>query len=174
MFYNIRNTINNKLARTIYFSCIYSRIKYGIEIYGSACDAKIAKLQTLQNKLMKLLTKKPPRFSTDRLHSELNILRVKDIYETSVLHFTYNCVNGNTIENFRNFHHFQQDVHTHNTRQKKHLTRKRIHTDIGKSTIHYTGASLWNSMTLDISNIKTLKSFKRNLFKHYLNKYSLQ
>ena len=33
VFYNIRHLINKKLARTIYFACIYSRIKYGIEIY---------------------------------------------------------------------------------------------------------------------------------------------
>ena len=55
VFYHIRNFISKNLARTIYHACIYPRIKYGIEIYGSANQSKMNKLQVLQNKLMKVL-----------------------------------------------------------------------------------------------------------------------
>ena len=88
IFYNIRDIITIHVARAIYFSCIHSRVKYGIETYGSASEYKMAKLQILQNKLLKLLTKKDRRYSTNKLHIDLNILKVKHIYEMSVLSFT--------------------------------------------------------------------------------------
>ena len=172
VFYNIRQHVNDSLARTIYFACLYSRIAYGIEVYGSASDNNINRIQRLQNKLMKLLTKKEPRYCTNTLHSGLNILKVKDIYETSVLKFTFNCVNGNPIPKFSEFFRQQDNLHGHNTRQRRNLTRKRINTEIGRATTHFTGATLWNNLPSQLTDIKTVHSFKRNLFKHYVSKYS--
>ena len=68
IFYNIRNVVTSHVVRAIYFACIHSRIKYGIETYGSASEYKISKLQILQNKLLKLLIKKERRYSTNKLH----------------------------------------------------------------------------------------------------------
>ena len=56
IFYNIRNVVTSHVVRAIYFTCIHSRIKYGIETYGSASEYKISKLQILQNKLLKFFT----------------------------------------------------------------------------------------------------------------------
>ena len=33
VFYNIRNSMTAKTSRTIYYACIYPRIKYGIEVF---------------------------------------------------------------------------------------------------------------------------------------------
>ena len=172
VFYNIRNLIDNKLARTIYYACIHSRIKYGIEIYGSADENRLNKIQTLQNKLMKLLTRRDFLYSTDRLHAERNILKVKDIYETSLLHFTYNCINNNSIPNFKHFYKYQDNLYDHYTRHRKHITRNKIHTEIGRSSTHYASATLWNTLPPELTSIKTYHSFKRTLFKRYINRYS--
>ena len=174
VFYNIRNIVDLNLARTIYYACIYSRIKYGIEIYGSASNNKLSKIQTLQNKLMKLITCKPPRYSTNQLHTDLKILQVRDIYEMSLLQFTFNCVNGNSIVNFSEFFQFQENVHGHNTRHKRQITRHRIKTEKGRTTTHYAGATLWNTLPTEITQSKTIKSFKRKLFAKYLSEYSVQ
>ena len=61
----------------------------------------MAKLQILQNKLLKLLTKKDRRYSTNKLHIDLNILKVKHIYEMSVLTFVHGCVRGIPIDSFK-------------------------------------------------------------------------
>ena len=45
IFYNIRDIITIHVARAIYFSCIHSRVKYGMETYGSASEYKMAKLK---------------------------------------------------------------------------------------------------------------------------------
>ena len=55
---------------------IYSRIKYGSIITGQTTKENIEKIQTLQNKLLKVLYKKNYCFSTNKLHNELAVLKV--------------------------------------------------------------------------------------------------
>ncbi|CAL4066337.1 unnamed protein product, partial [Meganyctiphanes norvegica] len=79
IFYNIRDFLSEQDIRTIYYSLIYSRIKYGINLYGQAAKTKIKQIQTLQNQLLKVLSSKNYRFSTNELHKEFNLLKVEDI-----------------------------------------------------------------------------------------------
>ena len=103
VFYRIRNFVPHELARTIYYACIYSKINYGIEVYGSANNNSLQKLQILQNKLMKLLTRKPRDHSTNEFHRNLNILKVQDIHPYSILSLMFNCMHGKTIPAFENY-----------------------------------------------------------------------
>ena len=59
---------------------VYSRIKYGIEVWGMTSGTNMGQVQILQNRLLKVLLRKPYRYSTDKLHNELNILKVNDIF----------------------------------------------------------------------------------------------
>ena len=47
IFYNIRDYLTKENIKTIYYALVYSRIKYGISVYGQACDNKMKKIQTL-------------------------------------------------------------------------------------------------------------------------------
>ena len=76
IFNNIKGYISKPIARQLFFAFVNSRITYGIEAYGSCSTSYLNKLQTVQNKVLKLLTRKPYRFSTNDLHKELNILKM--------------------------------------------------------------------------------------------------
>ena len=54
---------------------IYTRIKYGITIYGSDGSYKLNKIQVIQNQLLKVLLKKDYRFPTDELHKSMELLK---------------------------------------------------------------------------------------------------
>ena len=58
LFYNIRNYLDKENVITIFYTMIYSRIKYGIIVTGQTIKEDIEKIQTLQNKLLKVLYKK--------------------------------------------------------------------------------------------------------------------
>ena len=79
LFYNIRQYLDMEHIKTIFYSMIYSRLKYGSIVTGLTSDENINKLQTLQNKLLKVLSHKNYRYSTNKLHNELSILKVKDM-----------------------------------------------------------------------------------------------
>ena len=76
--------MNKNTARNIYFALIYSRINYGIEVYGKCAASYMSKIQTLQNKLMKMLLQLHYRTPTDDLHAMLNILKVNDMFKTNI------------------------------------------------------------------------------------------
>ena len=90
IFYNIRNYVLKKEIQAIYYTLVYSRIKYGINIYGQAGSTKISKIQTLQNQLLKVLSEKKYRYPTEKLHKEFDILLVKDIANQELLTFIHN------------------------------------------------------------------------------------
>ena len=58
-----------KLARTIYYAMMYSKIKYAISVYGLSSLENINKIQVLQNKLPKVLAFKNYRYSTNPAHT---------------------------------------------------------------------------------------------------------
>ena len=172
VFYNLRHIVNNKLARTIYYTCIHSRIKYGIEIYGTAAKTRMDKLQTIQNKLMKLLTRKDRRYSTDQLHLDLDILKVNDIHKLSTLNFVYKCISGDTIPNFVSYFTMRDSMHAHPTSLHHEINKPQVHTETGKLTTHYTGAKFWNDLSHEIKSSENIDIFKRNLKTSMKSKYT--
>ena len=61
----------------------------------------------MQNKSMKLLTNKDRMYGTVKLHNELDILQIQDIFETSVLNFVFKCVKDVPIEPFKKLFYIQ-------------------------------------------------------------------
>ena len=171
VFYNLRRFISLKLARIIYYSCIYPRIKYGIEVYGATNTTKLKKIQTLQNKLMKILTNKNYLHGTNELHSELNILKVTDIYKLATLNFVYTSIQGDTIPKFRNYFTLREDTHEHGTRQRDHITTRKFNTENGRSTTQNMGAMLWNSLGVNERGSKSKNIFKKAIAKQLKAKY---
>ena len=49
MFNQIKNVVSVKIARQCYFAFVYSRIQYGIDIYGNCARETLSKLQVMQN-----------------------------------------------------------------------------------------------------------------------------
>ena len=172
IFYRIRHFTNSDLARTIYFASIYSKISYGIEVYGSTTTQNLNKLQVLQNKLMKLLTKRERDFSTNRLHSELKIIKVEDIHKNSILNLVFNCIKGDPIPSFQYYYMQLNTTHEMRTRNQNNIETFRNVKNMGMKTVHHIGATLWNALDKDVQNIKTVDAFKNVMFKTTLEKYT--
>jgi hypothetical protein len=169
IYYNIRNYITNNLARTIYYSTIYPLISYAIEVYGTATSTYITKIQTMQNKLLRILTKKNRLYSTDKLHTELNILKVKDVYKKAILGFVYSCVMEDPIPAFTTYYSTQHN--RYNTRNANDLTTFRSKTNWGQTTIHSTGARLWNSLPSEAKKTNSKYAFRKLLQNQYIELY---
>ena len=173
MFYSIRDILTENLKRQLYFSMVYSRIIYGIVIYGACRDSLLKKVQVLQNKLLKVLYKLPFRSDTDVMHLNLDILKVKDIYKYQIQKFVYESLNKTCIKQFHNFYKHNNTIHQLNTRQQSQLHRARVKTKYGEHSIKYYGAGLWNSLDNNIQQSKSLDIFKKALRKSIINRYEI-
>jgi hypothetical protein len=169
VFYNIRKHLNNKLMRTAYFSCIYSKIQYGIEVYGNCSKTLSTKLQILQNKLLRTLMGKSRYHSSSELHKELNILKINDALKLTTLAFVYKCLNNDTTEYFHNY--FTNNEHSYNTRRRHDIAKHKVRTSLGQSTTHYQGASLWNDLQNCDKTANNVMQFKHTIRDSYIRHY---
>ena len=58
LFYNIRSYLDKENIINVFYTMIYSRLKYGSIVSGQTTKENIDQIQTLQNKLLKVLYKK--------------------------------------------------------------------------------------------------------------------
>ena len=163
-FYTLRNFINIDHAKSIYYATLHSRIKYGIALYGAADKNIIEPLQILQNKLLRVLTKKDPMYSTNKIHNELELLKINDIYESEVLSFVYNCVNRNVPDALGNYFTLMSDTHTINTRNKNHILRDPcLKSKIGRLSVKQRGVQLWNKLDKSLKKSEDSKAFRKKI-----------
>ena len=150
------------MKRQLYFSLVFPHIQYGIEIYGACSKNLIEKIQTLQNKLLKVLYEKPYRTNTNVLHTELKILKVIDIRKINILKFVYMSINKTSIKQFHNHDTLHRNIHNRNSRQSNRLyPNGTLNTKYGESTIHYAGTKIWNFLDEDTEKCPSLYTFKR-------------
>ena len=162
LFYGVRKYINLEHVRTIYYSMIYSKIKYGLAVYGLTSNENLSKLQVIQNSLLKVLLNKPMRYSTSRLHNELNILKVEDLRDQEILTFVYNCVNKNVPDIFSDYFVKKSDVQTIRTRNIDYrLNPPTSNSNMGENTVKVKGPILWNQNQNTVTGTSNIKSFRK-------------
>ena len=162
VFYNIRDYLSKEDVKTIYYSLIYSRIKYAITIYGHDHKSKVMKLQTLQNQLLKVLLRKNYRYPTEQLHKELKLMTVENITKHETLTFVHKALSNSLPPVFNNY--FKLLNHSHNTRNG-HLTLeiKGHKSSIAANSIKIMGAKLWNSLHNDLKTLTKTITFREKL-----------
>ena len=151
----------------IYYAYIFPYIKYGIELYGSASNKHLNKLQVLQNKMTKILCKRDYRSSSSELLKEKNILNCKNIHRLFINIFVYKQKNGLLPGIFNDYFTSVNEIHQHGTRFNTNLSLPNLSTAYGQKSIKYEGAKIWNNTPPSIQGSQTLYSFKR-LFKSLL------
>ena len=174
IFYNIRQYITQKQARSIYYTMIYSKIKYAIIVYGLTSQDNISKLQILQNGLLKVLTKKKHRYSTNRLHNELDILQINDMINQEITTFVHGYINNKLPSVFKNYFNHRQSIESYISNERKIRFLTPTHrSSIGANTIYVKGGQLWNSLTFsDKPNVSPKvfrKAFRSSILPYAVN-----
>ena len=156
VFYNIRRYLTIEHIRVIYYTMIYSRIKYGICAYGFATKENIDKVQVIQNKLLKVILEKTWRHPTEELHSEVNILQVSDLFYQEIASFVNKYFSGDLPEVFLDYYKYVN--HPYGTRGNQNkLLLPLQRTELGKKTVRYKGGEVWNNLCQEIKGKKTLR-----------------
>ena len=160
VFYNIRRYLTTEHIRVIYYTMIYSKIRYGICAYGFAKKENMDKVQILQNKLLKVLLEKEWRTPTNELHNMLDILQVNDLFRLEISTFVCNYFQGNLPEGFTGY--YQILNHTYGTRGNLNcLVTPLCSTELGKKTVKFLGSKIWNELSQEKKNIRSPKAFRK-------------
>ena len=153
---------------------VYSKIKYGIVIYGTSNSSTLKSVQVIQNQLLKVLTEKPYKYSTNQLHIDLKLIKVEDIFKQEVLSFVFNFYTSNLPPVFNSYFTPFSNIHDIGTRNRNTSFIIPHHTNnFGSSSLKVKGACMWNALSIENKSIKTVKSFRNALKEIYLLSYTL-
>ena len=92
IFYKIRTKIPQNILRMIYFAFVHSHLVYGIEVYANTTVNHLAKLKTLNNKLLRIIQNKSSRTHTIELYKTYHTLPVPLLHNCQILTFMHKYV----------------------------------------------------------------------------------
>ena len=156
LFYNIRDYLDKENVITVFYTMIYSRIKYGSIITGQTTMENIDRIQTLQN----------------RLHKELSVLKVEDMIKQETLSFVYQYIHTKLPNVFSDyFLHRQNLSEMIEEKRKRRFILPKVETKLGERTIKYAGTKLFNENSWKLELNCTIKTFRKNVKKNYFSLY---
>ena len=170
IFNHIKHKVNKKTARQLYFASVFSRIIYGIEIYGNCSERNVNKIQTMQNNLLKLLLQLDIRTPTKISHKNLNILKMNVLYKCSILSFVNDTQIGKCPRIFEKY--FQKKHSHYDLRQEEKLDIPPVRLTLGDRAVRIKGAKLWNDIHNDLIPYNCRMSLKRHLMKWHVSRYN--
>ena len=83
------------------------------------------RIQTLQNQLLKVLSGKDYRFSTDKLHDEFELLKIKDITKQEIASFVHKFFSNSLPSVFSGYFETLASNHNRNTRNGYNIIKIR-------------------------------------------------
>jgi len=172
IFYKIRAVVPNSMLKMLYFSFIYPRLLYGIEVYGTAGSTILRKLKTLNNKLLRILQRKPFDSSTAGLYKSYDTLPIDKLYEFRLLLLMHNFVHHKHRLPNAFLHYFvpNKAIHDFNTRTKTDFHLYSVNKTQGQKCVKYNGSLLWNRLPSSLKSYTSTTLYKRTL-KLYLAQY---
>ncbi len=167
----IKNHVPTKNKMPLYFAYIFSRIQYGIEVFGNTTQKNLKKIQKQQNRAVKILFNKDYFTPTKKLHHDLNMLQIRDIYKLYLLKFTYKHQNDALPKIFDNFFTLSTDTHPYKTRQERNLRIVHDKNSYHGKTIKQKANKLWNSLDHNTKSSLTLKNFTKKVKTQFIDLY---
>ncbi len=144
---------------TLYYAYIYSRIQYGIEVYGKASSTTMKAVQTQQNRALKILCNRDFCTPTLSRHKDLNILLVYTNNKT-ICYQTYSIISTQKMKIY---------TATKQDREKVHVNK--ITKTFGQDTMKHVGTTFWNQIPSTFTQFKTVQGFSKIVKQHILSFY---
>ena len=153
LLYRIRPFVDRKCLILFYNSFILPLIDYWLNIWFSAANVHIQKVQVLQNRAARAILNVSYDTSSAFMLKELNIMSVKNrgIYQTCLLMFkVLNCEASEYLNVFNNVQNANYVLRSNDQSLLEVPTAK---TETFKKSFSYSGAALWNSLPKNIKDI---------------------
>ena len=173
IFSKIRYSLPKDCLTAAYDSLVLSKISYGLEAYGVAPQKYLKELQVIQNRILRLLSFKENRYSTNALHKELNFLKINDLYELKILKFMHqiNRSQEKLPVVFQNYFLKNESFHVYNTRKIKDYKIHRTNKRWGERMLLNKGARLWNELPESLKDVNKTSTFTKRLKRYFISRY---
>ena len=168
----MKDYLNLKSAKNVYFSCIYSILTYCICVWGGVLSSshRADRLIKLQARCVKNLFSKfcPTNVC---IFKTIELLKLKEIHKLYAGIYMYKIIRLNqcpTAQANFNLHYPEHDYNTRN-RSNPRLPFPRV--NAVRINYNYQCINVWNNIPENIRSLDTIKKFKSALIKYFLSEY---
>lgn len=154
IFAQLKNILNTKTLMTIYYGLFESTAVYGIVSWGSAYGNVINTIQSIQNRIIKVIFRKSTA-QLDQCFKENKMLKIKQIYYHKAL----------TINNYKNLKllYFQR-ANTNAVTRHRDIPVIQTKLEVGKKSTKWTAIKIFNLLDDELKNCNTFsKTFKEKI-----------
>ena len=174
LFCKLRHFIRRKTLLVLYHSFIYPRLLYVIINWGSADNSTLHPLQTLQNKIVRIIcnVKQKDHITNNSLYKEQEILKIKDIYQLEMAKFMFLYLSRKLPTVFNFYITSVNTVHTHNTRNasRNNFYINSINSNTAKKALPFSGSQVWSQIPIAWKKFSCFK-FKKYVKHHLILSY---
>ena len=154
----------------LYYSLVYPYLLYCVSVWGSTYQSNLRRVFNLQKKIIRIISKVSLDSHTDALFKEHGILKFFDINFYQIGKFMYLFKKGLLPNYFCNMFTFASQLHSHYTRNCNHYYIPPCRTNIRNFSIRFQGPKFFNSLSPEIQNSESIRSFGNRLKTFLLQK----
>ena len=173
----IRHYIPQSTLRSIHFSLFHSKLIYGLQTKAHGNKELIKKVQTVQNKAMRVISFKNYCERSSPLYKNLNILKLSDYVKLLNCLLLHDQFNNKLPDVFHDFVLPVKEIHPYNTRNScKNVVIPQSNTyTYGSRSVTSSCMRDWNQLQ-QLTNCDFLKlkrsRLKTLLTKHFIDTYA--
>ena len=172
IFSKLRYYLNTKTLIEMYHALFNSHLQYAILCWGSTTSTNLNRLQIIQNRVIRNMTRSPRFFRLDNHFLNLRILKVHDLYNLEVAKFMHSHFHSTLPTCFSTFFQEISESHNYNTRSKscRNYTTINCRSSRGQRSIKYKGPKIWNDVPTSCKSLSKYcfkKQYKELIFSRY-------
>ena len=154
-----RPFVNLTILETVFNALVQPYFNYCSEVWGHCNKSLSNKLQKLQNRAARILTFSSYDSSADPLFERLNWKRLDIQRQIQLITMVYKSIHG-LAPNYLGslFNKYDPPYHLRNSENKLAVPLPR--TNFLKNSFSYNGAVIWNTLSPELRQAKSLKSFR--------------
>ena len=162
--------------KNFYFALVHSYLRYGIIVWGSAASSVLKPLQTIVNKILRIMTFAPlGNIDLQPIYDYLKVLNIDQLFSLETGKLLYKLNKNQIIPNIGGYFEIDPYVNQHDyglrSRSTNAPTRLVCRTKSSEKSLQVRGLKLWQSLPSEVTDSESLNIFKKKLFFFSINQY---
>ena len=152
------------VLKILYHSLILSHLHYCTLLWANSYYSHLQKLRLLQKKAIRIISNADYLPHSSKLFLNLKLLKLDDIMKFQLGTFMYKLKYNKLPSAIPHIMFVtNENIHSHNTRNKNGYLIPNVRTNCRKFTVSYAGPILWNSFPQKLRQLPSEVLFKRKL-----------
>ena len=159
----IRHYLNDDTCAKLMVSLVLSQLDYANSLLAGIPDSTLRKLQLVQNRAARIVSKSPRRAHITPILQNLHWLPVVYRIKFKVLCFIFKCLIGNAPHYLIDLVSLYCPSRSLRSASANLLTVPRVNKRFGERMFAYAGPVLWNALPYHVKGSPNINSFKKSV-----------